>query len=140
MPLARAVETLLDRMGAPLETLMKKTLLAVVLSGCSTAGAVNDIQTKSNSVPKGATPEQVQTLMGGPPGSRSFQGEIEAWQYCSTGFVADQYVIIWFVDGVVDAVTPYSGTHAVGSCAGGYRPIDWSPGQASGATVNINVR
>ena len=35
------------------------------------------------------------------PGNRQFKGNKEAWQYCETGGMADDYITVWLINGVV---------------------------------------
>ena len=46
-------------------------------------------------VEAGMTPAQVAALVGSPL-ARHARDDLEAWQYCVTGWLVDDYVVVWF--------------------------------------------
>ena len=83
------------------------------------------------------TAEEVRISMGEPQ-NRQFQGENEAWQYCSTdysGFEADHYVLIWLYKGTVTGMQTYRNT-LYGSCESFFRTVDWE----EAPDVSIEIR
>lgn len=102
-------------------------LLAFAVAGCATTGSVSNIQEKSMHIRPGTSSDQVLALLG-TPGDRSFKGNAEAWQYCSTGFSHDQYVTVWLFEGKVEGLTTYNRSDAMGVCSQTFTSIDW--GQA----------
>ena len=102
-------------------------LALFIFSGCSTTGSVSNMQTKSMQIHPGSTKSEVMSILGA-PGDRSFKGKGEAWQYCSTGFSHDKYITIWFYNGIVEGLTSYTRTDAIGSCTQTFSSVDW--GQA----------
>ena len=99
----------------------------IVLSGCSSTGAVSGLQEKSMQIRPGTTNDEVVALLG-LPGDRTFRGKGEAWQYCSTGFSQDRYITVRFYEGVVEGLTTYNRSDAVGVCTQTFTSVDW--GQA----------
>lgn len=74
----------------------------------------------------GDSKSKVLSIMGN-PGNRQFSGTNEAWQYCQTdiwGMSGDDYIVVWFRNGNVSAVTSYKNTN-YGDCSMFYREIDW---------------
>mgnify|MGYP001039847193 CR=1 FL=1 len=99
-------------------------VLIVLLSGCSSTGSTSKVSEKSLQIQNGDTKERVIEIFG-EIGSRSFNGNREAWQYCSTGFNSDTYVIVWFTDGIVTGITKRNG-YGIGLCSEHFFTIDWS--------------
>ncbi len=97
------------------------------VSGCSTTGSVSNMHEKSMQIHPGSTNDEVMALFG-VPGDRSFKGKGEAWQYCSTGFFQDKYITVWFYEGIVEGLTTYNKSDAVGTCTQTFSRVDW--GQA----------
>lgn len=95
--------------------------------GCSTSGSLSDLHSRSMNIAQGISKADVMALMGA-PGDRSFRGKGEAWQYCSTGFASDDYITVWFYNGIVEGLTTYSRAEAFGICTQTFSNIDW--GQA----------
>ena len=98
----------------------------LLLIGCSTAGVVTDVWTSSEQIHPGQTQADVLNIMGKAPGHRAFNGTREAWQFCSTNFTTDYYTAVFFQNGKVYAMSPYSHDDSTGTCAIAYREIDWS--------------
>jgi hypothetical protein len=71
----------------------------------------------------------------GPPENRQMQGKLEAWQYCSTGFSKDEYLIVWMADGKVTGMTTYTAVN-MASCSGGFREVRWE----DAPTISVEVR
>ncbi len=73
----------------------------------------------------GTTKSEVISIPG-VPGDRSFEGKGEAWQYCSTGFSYDKYMIVWFHEGIVHGLTSsYRSDSAMGICMERFSGVDW---------------
>lgn len=62
----------------------------------------------------------------GPPGTRSFRGNLEAWQYCETSLAKHEFLTVMFADGRVAAMNTALSPMPMGSCTGAYPPIAWS--------------
>jgi len=106
---------------------MKYLILFSVLTlvGCTTTGSVSNIREKILLISFGDTKEKVLEVLG-TPGDRSFRGNSEAWQYCSTGFTIDTYSTIWFDDGLVTGVTTKYARLAVDDyCSQQFLEVDW---------------
>jgi hypothetical protein len=89
--------------------------------GCS--GGLTEDSLRIN---PGQSKNQVLKIMG-PPGNRQFEGKDEAWQYCQTdyvGFSGDDYVVVWFYDGVVTGLTTYK-NYLIGDCSAFYKSVRW---------------
>lgn len=99
-------------------------LATLLLSGCSTTGAVSNMQEKSMQIHPGSSKNEVLAMLGS-PGDRSFKGRGEAWQYCSTGLSQDKYMTVWFYEGIVEGLTTYNRSDAVGICTQTFSSVDW---------------
>ena len=97
--------------------LLASLVIMLSLAGCQT------VSTKQVLINPGQTKEEVASIMGA-PGNRQFMGSKEAWQYCSAGMFADDYVLIWFEDGHVIGMNTY-GNDKEGSCSSFYKNINW---------------
>ncbi len=73
----------------------------------------------------------------GSPGDRQFKKDKEAWQYCSTGFASDDYMIIWFEGDAVTGLNSYK-NHAPGACSSFFKPIKWE--NAPDKTIELRNR
>lgn len=91
-----------------------------IVCGCTNT----KLATKANGIEPGQTKQDVTKILG-VPGDRQFTGKDEAWQYCSTGFGGDKYVVVWFYDGIVTGLTTYTNSVGVGNCDKFYKRIDW---------------
>lgn len=69
-------------------------------SGCAS------VSTRSLTIEKGFTTQQVADILG-TPDTRQFKNDDQAWQYCSSGFVNDDHLIVWFYDNRVTGTTSY---------------------------------
>lgn len=99
--------------------------IGVLVGGCTTTGQVGDLRAKSMAIEPGSSKHEVLALLG-TPGDRSFNGKAEAWQYCSTGFARDHYMIVWFYDGVAESLTTYDRSDAIGVCTQTFSSVDWN--------------
>ncbi|MDA7793345.1 hypothetical protein N8985_04465 [Glaciecola sp.] len=99
-------------------------VLIALLLGCSSTGSTSKVSEKSLLIQNGDSKERIIEIFG-EIGSRSFSGNREAWQYCSTGFNSDIYVIVWFTNGSVTGVTKRNG-YGNGLCSEHFFNIDWS--------------
>jgi hypothetical protein len=110
---------------------MKGVLLLVLFSflytGCTTTGSVSNLHEKSMEIGPGVTKDKVVEILG-MPGDRSFRGAAEAWQYCSTGFSQDKYITVWLYEDIVEGLTTYTRSDALGTCTQTFSSVDW--GQA----------
>lgn len=76
---------------------------------------------------RGMSQRQVTNVMG-EPARREFSGEREAWHYCRTGIGADEFAVVLFSRGVVEAAKNYNVTvaqtgGATGDCSKFVRSI-----------------
>jgi hypothetical protein len=102
------------------------------------AACATQVAQRSIDVNPGDTREQVRATMGD-PGNRQFQGALEAWQYCGTGFVNDSFVVVWFRDGTVTGLTTYENSAGdIGFCDRHFVPIRWE--DAPDVTVEVRQR
>jgi len=93
---------------------------AVLVVGC--AAAPRHLPLK---VEVGDTTAKVRRAMGAPKDRETF-GAAEAWQYCRTGVINDNFVTIVFVSNRVTAVRPYRGQMMnAGQCSSHFRPVRW---------------
>lgn len=95
-------------------------LLSVLIISCGTA----NLATKQNLVSPGQTKNEVLSFMGA-PSDRQFNGTMEAWQYCSTGWSVNKFTIVWFNHGSVTGLSSYSQSCGGGSCTQCFRSIRW---------------
>jgi hypothetical protein len=97
-----------------------------LLAACQSAG---EFRTQAAAVRAGDSADTVIARMGD-PGSRSFRGKAEAWQYCQTGVLSptDSYTTVWLLEGQVVAMTTKRAAFGVGDCSAFFPEIDW--GQA----------
>lgn len=103
------------------------------------ACAAPQLIANSVEISPGQTKQDVVKILG-PPENRQFQGRNEAWQYCETdmtGFSGDDYVVVWFFDGVVTGMNNYKNT-LIGGCEMFFRDIRWE--DAPDSTIEIRVR
>jgi hypothetical protein len=109
--------------------LMPLALVALFITGCSTL-STNDLE-------PGMTKAEITKRLG-PPETRSFRGDSEAWQYQGVaGFGQCRYSTVWLTKGVVVAVTSRSGPSVAG-CGLGSREVDW--GQLPKPSIDINIK
>lgn len=104
-------------------------LSMALLAACSTLN--------TNHLEPGMTKAQVTASLG-PPETRSFKGDDEAWQY--HGIVAMgqcRYSTVWITKGVVVSVTSRTGPSPGPGCGPGSREVDW--GQMPKPSIDINV-
>lgn len=103
---------------------MIRIVLSVLLvagcaaTGVASKGAVMDIES-------GMARQDVTARLG-PPGNRTFRGDVEALQYCRTGLMTDEYWTVWLLRGRVAALSSTNAAIAQGSCAGRFPPMDWA--------------
>jgi hypothetical protein len=65
---------------------------------------------------------EVQDILG-PPKDRQFNGDNEAWQYCSTGIgIPDEFTLIWMYRETVTGMERYRNTES-GSCESFFRQV-----------------
>lgn len=109
---------------------MKKLLfllLVVVLASCGSTK-----MGMSYKLEPGMTKQEVLAIMGEPVKS-DFDRNVEEWHYCRTQIDSEEYLALYFVDGVLLAKTNYTvreeNRGSLGSCAqfikmGNYREPD----------------
>lgn len=106
---------------------------AMVLSAC--AGPA-ELMSKSIQITPGMTTQELQSLMG-PPQNRQFSGTNEAWQYCATGAVSDDYLLVWVNSGTVTGLQTYKNTET-GMCTSFFQTVEWE--DAPDASIEIRQR
>jgi hypothetical protein len=116
---------------------MKHIFLALSVAGCLSACATQPLTKKTLLIEPGMSKDDVLSVMGS-PGNRQFKGNKEAWQYCQTGWSADEYILIWLVDGTVAQTQTYANTEHGGLCTSFFRTVDWE--EAPDAVVEIRSR
>lgn len=112
------------------------TLIALVASclvGCASA----QLKRNATMIDPGMDRQTVSSIMG-PPEDRQFKGTSEAWQYCATGGMSDEFTVVWFQTGQVTGVTNYTRADHVGSCTGAFKSITWE--DAPTATLEVRNR
>ena len=110
----------------------------LLASGCAGGSA---LARQSLMIDRGQTKEDVTRIMD-VPGNRQFNGDDEAWQYCRTGLMTDNFTVVWFYGGRVTGVTTYKctaeGCGYVGDCSQGFRTIRWE--EAPDRTIEVRQR
>lgn len=107
--------------------------LAIILNSCGTT----NLASKQLLISPGDSKNDVVKVLGN-PSDRQFQGTMEAWQYCSTGFNIDKYTIIWMNSGIVTGLNTYSMSCGTGPCTQCFRPVRWE--DAPDAIIEHRVR
>ena len=97
---------------------------SLLIVSCSSTGRVSNVREASMLINYGDPKERVLDILG-TAGDRSFRGEGEAWQYCSTGFSSDTYTTVWFDGGKVTGVTTQNAAIADGFCNLAFPRVDW---------------
>ncbi len=113
-------------------------VIVMALAGCSSQGRVSDLREKTMLINFGDSKEKVLELLG-VPGDRSFSGESEAWQYCSTGFAADTYTVVWFENKVVHSITSKNAYIVEGFCNQAFPAVDWGQRPAD-KIIDLNIK
>ena len=103
------------------------------LAGCAT----NPIMEKAARIKPGTSVDDLRQFMGEPQ-DRQFRGKNEAWQYCSTGAFADEYVLVWISGGAVSGMQTYRNTTGTGFCESFFRTVNWE--HAPDRTIEIRQR
>ena len=79
--------------------------LCAALVGCGSQQKLEN----SYAIAPGMTKKQVVEIMADEPVATEFYGSLEEWHYCDTGMNGiSKYVAIYFKDGQVYAMKPYS--------------------------------
>ena len=99
-------------------------LILLFLVSCK----VHQSLTPSNKLTPGMTMQEVEDIMGA-PAKTEFDSNVLEWHYCRTGFWADEYVALFFMDGKLMEKTNYMSTPGTFDCAkyiktGNYREPD----------------
>jgi uncharacterized protein YceK len=105
-------------------------LISIVSGGCVS------VRSRMTSVNPGMSKDDVIAVMG-QPGDRQFKDNLEAMQWCSTGGMADDYVVVWFQNGKVTGMNSY-GNSSAGLCSNYYRQVRWE--DAPTAAIEIRQR
>tara|TARA_Y100000031_G_scaffold142814_1_gene172690 strand:+ start:534 stop:881 length:348 start_codon:yes stop_codon:yes gene_type:complete len=92
-------------------------LTVLFISSCAT------VATKSIDLEPGMSKTELTSLLGR-PGDRQFSGNVEAWQYCDTGFAKDEYLIVWLANGIVVETQRYENAYSMGMCSS-FTTINW---------------
>jgi len=87
------------------------------------ASCANSLMKKSVLIEPGMSKQEVAATLGAPQ-NRQFNGRKEAWQYCETGAIVDDYTIIWLVDGRVVGTQSYNNNRQ-GICSSFFQTINW---------------
>lgn len=95
-------------------------LLTLLLSSCVGNSVLNS---KAIKITPGMSADNVLRIIGNPR-DRQFNGKHEAWQWCSTGFSVDFYVLVWLTDGIVTGMQSYKNT-SPGFCSTYFRTVNW---------------
>ena len=99
---------------------MKKIIFTlifpIILFGCVT------VSSKSIHINPGQSKNDVLSIMD-TPDNRQFYKNQEAWQYCSTGAFVDDYIIIWFENGLVTGMNSYKNS-LTGLCSSFFKPVN----------------
>ena len=93
----------------------------------------------SSAIKAGMLTSELRELMGEPQ-NRQFEGNNEAWQYCSTdysGFETDHYVLVWIVDETVTGMQTYRNAE-IGMCGSFFRTVNWE--DAPDASIEVRNR
>jgi len=112
-------------------TRMIIVMIAFFLSACA-----NQLMKKSILLEPGMTKEELVANLG-PPGNRQFKGNKEAWQYCETGGMVDDYVVVWLVHGKVAGTQSYNNSRP-GFCSSFFRTVNWE--EAPDAVIEFRDR
>ena len=75
-------------------------------------------------IDQGMTKQEVVGLIG-LPGDRQFKGREEVLQYCESGWNAHDFLMVWFFDKKVVAMSSYKTHTCPSGCAGCFKTIDW---------------
>lgn len=105
-------------------------IFSIILSGCVT------VSSKSIHINPGQSKDNVLSIMGNPE-SRQFHKKQEAWQYCSTGFVSDDYIIVWFENNIVTGLNSYK-KYYNGACSSFFKSVNWE--KAPDTTIEFRSR
>jgi len=100
--------------------------LGTILSGCVTSNS--NLTSGNPSVFNGQSKAQIATSVGQPVDTQ-FNGDIEVWGYCTTGFFSNDYFIVVFKDETVIGKEKYSiggGLNEYQVCEGSFRTIEWN--------------
>ncbi len=97
-------------------------LLVFAFIGCSSTKLIE----QSFTINAGQSKKTVLKILG-IPGNREFNGNIEAWQWCSNGYHTDDFLVVWFYKSKVTGVTTYKNDSSIflGSCDNFYRTVYW---------------
>ena len=90
---------------------MKKLILFLATMFIVSCASLSEGSKMSQSylLSEGMTMPEVQEIMGVPCASELSKGVTE-WHYCSTGFNADEYVAVFFENGLLIAIKNYTVT------------------------------
>jgi hypothetical protein len=102
---------------------MKKILTLILISSTLMIASCANVATKSLDLEPGMSKSQLKSLMG-TPGDRQFSGNVEAWQYCDTGMMKDEYLIVWLANNQVVETQRYENAYSIGMCSS-YKTINW---------------
>ena len=102
---------------------MKKIITPLIVITVLFISSCANVATKSIDLEPGMSKTQLTSLLGR-PGDRQFSGNVEAWQYCDTGFAKDEYLIVWLANGKVVETQRYENSYSIGMCSS-YTTINW---------------
>ena len=115
---------------------MNKYITLVLVTTVLFLSSCANVATKSIDLEPGMSKAELKSLLGR-PGDRQFSGNIEAWQYCDTGFAKDEYLIVWLANDKVVETQRYENAYSIGMCSS-FTTIDWE--DAPDKIVELRVR
>jgi hypothetical protein len=105
-----------------INNLLLLVMISLFLIGCGPSSFV----TNSHRINNGDSKTKVVEIMGDPE-DRQFEGDNEAWQWCSTdygGLSGDDFVCVFFYKNNVTGIKTYR-SKAYGTCEGSFRTVNW---------------
>ena len=114
--------------GNPLMKRVLSSALAAMLVGvmaAPTTAQMIGLRNKFEAIQPNHTMDQIRDYLGD-PGETSFRGNAVAWQYCQSGLNNHTFGTVWFVDGVVYAVTVGTEERRTLLCRNDFREPDWT--------------
>ena len=103
---------------------MNKKIMLFLASTILFLSSCANVTTQSVDLEPGMSKAELTSILG-KPGKKQISGIAEAWQYCNTGFAADNYIIVWLVNDEVVETQDYLNTVGVGACSSFFKSVDW---------------
>lgn len=96
-----------------------------ILFGCFAQKPIYDLRENQILIDAGMSKQEVIDIMG-VPGDRQLNGELEAWQYCSSSFTTFEYIVVWFYNRKVGSVITYKDQTCLAiKCEQCFRSVDF---------------